>query len=99
MFVSWFTYGTGTASGLRWLTAQGNSVGSIATLEVFETTGGRFDSTLSPSTTQVGAMTIDFTDCSNAQITYSLLADRAKGEIAATRVIARGQTLCEELTK
>jgi len=42
-------------------------------------------------------MSLDFTDCNNAQLTYSLPANSAEGGIAITRVIPGSQTLCEEL--
>ena len=95
--MSWFTYGEDTASRLRWLTAQGSFEGSITELDVFETTGGSFDDPQSPSTTQVGTMSLDFTDCANAQLIYSLTDDGLEGDIAITRVIPGGQALCEEL--
>jgi hypothetical protein len=97
IFVSWFTYGDETASGQRWLTAQGGFEGSSAEIDVFETTGGSFDDPEPISTTKVGTMIIDFTDCSNAQLTYSLPADPAEGDIAITRVVPGGQALCEEI--
>ena len=97
IFVSWFTYGTATASGQRWLTAQGGFEGSMAEIAVFETTGGSFDDPEPVSTTEVGTMSLDFTDCSNAQLTYSLPADPAEGDISITRVVPGGQALCEEL--
>jgi len=97
IFVSWFTYGEQTVSGQRWFTAQGSFEGSITEIDVFESTGGSFDDPQAPSTTKVGTMSIDFTDCSNAQLSYSLPADPAAGDIAITRVIAGAQALCEEL--
>jgi hypothetical protein len=97
IFVSWFTYGNTTASGQRWLTALGSFTGSVADIDVYETTGGNFDDPQDPTTTKVGTMSIDFTDCSNAQLNYSLPADSATGDIAITRVISGGQALCEEL--
>jgi sugar lactone lactonase YvrE len=97
IFISWFTYGNATASGQRWLTAQGGFEGSTAEIDVIETTGGSFDDPEPVSRTTVGTMTIDFTDCSNAQLTYSLPADGAEGDIAITRVIPGSQAVCEEL--
>ena len=96
--VAWFTYGEDTASGQRWLTAQGSFEGSIAEIDVFETTGGSFDDPQATSTTNVGTMSLDFTDCSNAQLSYSLPANGAEGDLAITRVIPGGQALCEELS-
>jgi hypothetical protein len=43
IFVAWFTYGDDTASGQRWLTAQGDFEGATAEIDIHETTGGRFD--------------------------------------------------------
>ncbi len=97
IFVAWFTFGEDTASGQRWLTAQGSIEGSIAEIDVFETTGGSFDDPQATSTTNVGTMSIDFADCSNALLTYSLTDTGAEGDMAITRVIAGGQALCEEL--
>ena len=97
IFVSWFTYGNATASGQRWLTAQGGFEGSMAEIDVFETTGGSFDDPMPPDTTKVGTMSLDFTDCSNALLSYSLPVDPAEGDIAITRVIPGSQALCEEL--
>ena len=97
IFVSWFTFGDETASGQRWLTAQGGFEGSVAEIDVFETTGGSFDDPEPISITKVGTMSLDFTDCSNAQLNYSLPADSAEGDIAITRVIPGGKALCEEL--
>ena len=97
IFVSWFTFGEDTASGQRWLTAQGSFEGSIAEIDVFETTGGSFDDPQEPSTTKVGTMSLNLTDCSNAQLSYSLTDTGAEGDIEITRVIPGGQALCEEL--
>ncbi len=43
-------------------------------------------------------MSLDFTDCSNALLTYALTDNGAEGDIAITRVIPGGQALCEELS-
>ncbi len=64
---------------------------------MYETNGGSFDDPLPPSITKVGTMSLDFTDCSNAQLSYSLPTDSAEGDIAITRVIPEGKALCEQL--
>ena len=96
IFVSWFTYGEETASGQRWLTAQGTFRGSSATIGVNETTGGSFDDPLAPTTVRIGEMTLDFSDCSNAALTYSLTDEGAEGDIALTRVVSGTEALCQE---
>lgn len=97
IFVAWFTYGDDTASGQRWLTAQGDFSGSTAAIDVYETTGGSFDDPQAVSVGKVGTMTIDFTDCSNAQLSYSLTEDGVAGDMTISRLIPGGQALCEEL--
>jgi len=98
IFVAWFTYGDDTASGQHWYTAQGGFAGSLAELDVYESTGGSFDDPQAPDTIKVGAMSIDFTDCSNAQLTYVLLpVDGAEGDVAIQRAVPGTQALCEEI--
>lgn len=97
IFVAWFTYGDDTAAGQRWLTAQGPFEGSTAEIDVYETTGGNFDDPQPTETTPMGTMTIDFSDCSNAQLSYSLADDGVAGAIDITRLLAGGKALCEEL--
>jgi cysteine-rich repeat protein len=98
VFVAWFTYGDDTASGLRWLTAQGGFEGSLAEIEISETTGGSFNDPLTPTTLPVGTMRIDFTDCSTATLTYDLPDDGATGEIPLVRLLPGSEALCEELS-
>jgi hypothetical protein len=98
IFVAWFTYGDETASGLRWLTAQGGFEGSTAEIDVYETTGGSFDDPEPVDTIKAGTMSLDFTDCSNALLTYSLPEENAEGDMAVIRVVPGAQALCEELS-
>jgi hypothetical protein len=42
-------------------------------------------------------MTIDFIDCSNAQLSYLLTDDDLANDMAIIRLIPGGQALCEEL--
>jgi hypothetical protein len=97
IFVAWFTYGDDTASGQRWLTAQGDFAGSTDEIDIYETTGGNFNDPQAIDLDKVGTMTIDFTDCSNAQLSYSLTDDDLAGDMAISRLIPVGQALCEEL--
>ena len=61
------------------------------------TTGGRFDDAQAVNVGKVGTMTIDFTDCSNALLTYSLTDDDLADDMEISRLISGGQALCEEL--
>ena len=98
IFAAWFTYGDETASGQRWLTAQGGFEGSTASISVFETKGGLFDDPQITGTEPVGTMTIHFSDCSNATLTYALLDDGSEGVIELTRLLPTANGLCEELS-
>jgi hypothetical protein len=97
MFIAWFTYGDDSASGQRWLTAQGGFEGSIATLDLYETTGGLFDDPKKPETLPVGSLTLDFTDCSHARADYDLPAQTLVGSMDVTRLLPGSGALCEEL--
>ena len=86
LFVSWFTYvdpgasspaeGIDTVGALdnRWLTGQLTFNGNIATGPLFASTGGRFDSPPQPGqdTTEVGSMSIEFTACDLATVSYEI---------------------------
>jgi hypothetical protein len=98
IFVAWFTFGENTASGQRWLTAQGPLDGSTADIVVYETEGGSFDDPKVSETNAVGSMTIDFTDCSNALLTYSITDEALAGTINIKRAIPGTEALCQELT-
>ena len=66
---------------------------------MFETTGGSFDNPEPVTTAKVGAMKIDFSDCSNAQLTYSLTNTGAEGDISVTRVVPPGNAVCEAISE
>jgi len=99
IFVAWFTYGGNSASGQRWLTAQGPLVDSTADLLVYETQGGSFDDPKPSETNAVGSLTIDFTDCSSAQLTYSITDEALAGTINIKRAIPGAAALCEKLRR
>ena len=98
MFVAWFTYGDDTASGQRWFTAQGTFEGPTAVLDVYETTGGSFDDPEVPETVAVGTMSIDFEDCSNAELSYSITAEELAGDVLIQRAVPGAEALCEDLS-
>ncbi len=99
IFVAWFTYGENTISGQRWLTAQGPLQGTTADLVVYETLGGSFDDPEPSETNAVGTMNIDFTDCSNALLSYSITDEALAGMIDIERTIPGTEALCEELAQ
>jgi len=64
---------------------------------VYETTGGSFDEPIIDETNPVGTITIDFTDCSHALLTYSLTEEGLEGSIQIQRAIPGTEALCLEL--
>lgn len=86
LFVAWFTYADGepgtVEAGLdtvgardnRWLTAQLQIDGNVASGPVFASTGGIFLAAEQPGqdTLQVGTMTVEFIACDQAVVEYSL---------------------------
>jgi hypothetical protein len=99
MFIAWFTYGDGSTSGQRWLTAQGSLQGTTADMIVYETTGGSFNQPITAETASVGSMTIEFDDCNNARLTYSLDDENLAGSIQIERAIPGTEALCQELNR
>jgi probable HAF family extracellular repeat protein len=110
MFVAWFTFdaerppGDITASigepGHRWLTAQGPYSADTATLTIYMTEGGVFDSADPVASTDPagdGTLTIEFADCSNAIATYEITSASLSGTIPLERIANDNVTLCETL--
>lgn len=109
MFVAWYTFDTERppdeviaalgAAGQRWLTASGGYAGDTATLDVFLSTGGVFDSPEPPVTTgpdPVGTMVIKWTSCNSAVLTYDLPTFGVMGEIPIERIVGTYVPLCEQ---
>ncbi len=84
--------------GQRWLTAQGAFSGNSATLDITNSSGGLFDNnaavTNSPAGTY-GTITITFSSCGNATITYTLTESGLTGTIPLVRVASDNVAVCE----
>jgi peptidyl-prolyl cis-trans isomerase A (cyclophilin A) len=79
-FVAWFTYdvdppaadeldGFGSRQH-RWFTASGDVSGDTAVLDIFLNSGGVFNDPRETTLEPVGSMTIQFSDCTNAQLSF-----------------------------
>jgi hypothetical protein len=110
MFLAWFTFDTErppedvTAMlgdpGHRWLTAQGPFNGDTANLTLFVTRGGVFDSATPAASTDLagdGTLTLEFADCTDGLVTYSITSLGISGEIPIQRISATNVPLCESL--
>jgi hypothetical protein len=111
IFLAWFTFDTvrppeGTEAhlgdaGHRWLTAQGGYSRNEASLAVFLTKGGVFDSdepTPEIGSMPIGLITIFWDDCENARLYYSLTGLGEQGWIDIRRVVDDNVALCEALS-
>jgi plastocyanin len=106
MFIAWFTYERAGATGSapapklgapehRWLSAQGNYSGDTATLQLFRTSGGRFDQGGGTTTVNVGTLTLRFESCTAGIATYAITTDGGlAGSIPIQRVIPGTESDC-----
>ena len=108
LFLAWFTFDVERPPedvtallgepGHRWLTAQGTFSGDTATLDIFVSSGGVFDSA-APAVGIVkdGTMTIKWTDCNAAVLTYDIPSLGLSGPIPIERIVLDNVMLCEIL--
>ena len=109
IFLAWFTYDTERPDdsvtailgepGHRWLTAFGSYTGDSATLDIELTSGGIFNSA-QPMPTQVldGTITIEWSSCENAVLTYDVTSAGVQGTIPLTRIALDNVARCVELS-
>lgn len=108
--LAWFTYDTELPSaepkaklgdaGHRWLTAVGPFTGNTATLTIFVTRGGLFNSEVPAPSTDLdgdGTITLEFTDCTSGVLNYDITSLGKSGQISIQRVAASNIPLCEAL--
>ncbi|HET6564863.1 MAG TPA: plastocyanin/azurin family copper-binding protein [Xanthomonadales bacterium] len=108
-FSAWFTFDSeppppsNTAElgfpDQRWLTMEGSWQDNKASLQVYSTTGGVFDSAnpVPDASVAIGTMTIEFHDCNNATATYNIPGLGLENTVPLVRVVPDNATLCEEL--
>ncbi len=77
LFGGWFTYTANAPSGQRWYTIQGpvDSVNKTVTLPVFASYGGDFTVLPKPTTSQIGEVTLAFSDCTHGTMSYHVTQD------------------------
>jgi hypothetical protein len=112
IFMAWFTYETERPPtnveailgepGHRWLTAQGPYDGDTATLQIYVTKGGVFDSATPVAEADPagdGTLTLEFADCANGLLTYEITSLGISGEIPIQRIAPDNIPLCETFGK
>jgi len=108
IFLAWFTYDIVlppmdvTASvgepGHRWFTAQGPYVGNRASLILYNTSGGIFDSSEPVPTSQPdGNIVLEFSSCGRGTVTYDIHSIDWQSTIPIERIVADNIALCEAL--
>lgn len=106
VFLSWFTFDAQRPPqdadavlgepGQRWLTAQGAYEGDKATLDLFVTSGGVFDSgEPGTETVQDGTMEIEFSGCNAGTVSYEIASLDISGVIPIERIVLDKVPACE----
>jgi PKD repeat protein len=108
VFMAWFTFDAERPPpdveailgepGHRWLTASGPFEGDTATLDVFLTSGGVFDSAQPPAVTDqepIGTATITWTSCNAGILTYDIPSLGLMGDVPIERIVLENVPLCE----
>lgn len=105
MFLGWFTYDTdepvdATAAtlgdpGHRWLTAQGPFTENLAALDVWNTTGGEFNSG-NPAVDRHadGHIQLEFTNCNSGTLSYDIPSISRQGVIPIERTALDNVARC-----
>jgi hypothetical protein len=88
LFGGWFTYDTTVAGGQRWYTIQGQVTDGedAATMAIYRTVGGRFDTPQPTTTAPVGTATLGFSDCLHGTLAYRF-DDGRTGSIPLSRLM------------
>jgi len=109
LFLAWFTYDVERPPtevtallgepGHRWLTAQGPYEGDTALLKIGVSSGGVFDSPVPAVGPPIkdGEMTVTWTGCNSAILSYQIASLGVSGEIPLQRIAADNVPLCRAL--
>lgn len=90
LFAGWYTFDITAAGGQRWYTLQGQVNGATpASVGIYSTTGGRFDSSQPTATREVGRATLAFHDCTRGTLDYTFTdGSGRRGSIPLKRLLS-----------
>lgn len=90
LFAGWYTFDITAAGGQRWYTLQGQVNGATpASVGIYSTTGGRFDSSRPTATREVGRARLAFHDCTRGTLDYTFTdGSGRRGSIPLTRLLS-----------
>ena len=108
VFLAWFTYDVERPPedvtailgepGHRWLTAQGPYIGNRASLDVYVTSGGTFDSSQPAPTSQPdGNIILEFSSCGRGTVKYDIHSIDWQNTVPIERIALDNVPLCESL--
>lgn len=100
VFVTWFTYDSNVAGKVgspehRWLSGLGDIDGNRVEVDLRVTSGGLFDDPTPVERTESGSygtLTLEFSDCANATMTYDLFDQGLQGQRDLIRLGPAPQT-------
>ncbi len=106
MFVAWFTFDINRPDtsitaligdpGHRWVTAFGDYADNQAVLQVEITQGGVFDAAEpAPGQTVDGTLTLEFSDCNAATVSYSFPSLSLQGAVPIQRIALDNLPACQ----
>lgn len=90
LFGGWFTFDVTAAGGQRWYTLQGDVVrdAASATMPIYLTEGGAFDTAQATTTQPVGEAVLRFDDCTHGSLAYAFSDGSGRsGTIPMTRLL------------
>lgn len=89
LFAGWYTFDVTAAGGQRWYTLQAQVSGATpASVGIYSTTGGRFDSAQAATATEVGRAKLSFSDCTHGTLDYTFIdGSNRNGSIPLTRLL------------
>lgn len=108
-FVSWFTFDSETPAGddtatfgafdQRWVTGSGHYTGNQVTAAMESTSGGIFGGSdpIATQGTGYGTVTVEFTSCTQALLSYEFPAAGLYGDMTLSRVLPDNVALCQVL--
>lgn len=111
-FMAWFTFNTQETTnftsavgdeGQRWLTGFGDIdlENNTITMDLVSTSGGVFDDPTNPTNSEpgtIGSVTLGFTDCENATLTYTLIDSELMNTRELVRISPENVALCQTLS-
>ena len=90
LFAGWYTFDDEGGGEQRWYSLQGQLAGTTpASLGIYRSTGGRFDSAQPSITTEIGRAILSFDDCTHGTLDYRFSdGSERSGRIQLTRLLS-----------